>query len=167
MTRFIAYGIIFLIRGKGTKMVILASILVAIIVVGLIFSIYFLGAYVVFHFMPHLTDKIGGTVVDKKHKRDVVIRTRRGPDIKVDHVTKGVYEYKVGEKYYYKKYTHWYTTFNQAPYMIPIIYIKRFPKISYVNLDTAIGDLSYLIWGLFAFGGLVIIPFVLALALFF
>ena len=51
--------------------------------------------------------------------------------------------------------------------MIPIIYIKRFPKISYVNLDTAIGDLSYLIWGLFAFGGLVIIPFVLALALFF
>ena len=50
---------------------------------------------------------------------------------------------------------------------IPVIYIKRFPKISYVNLDTAIGDLSYLIWGLFAFGGLVIIPFVLALALFF
>ena len=56
--------------------------------------------------MPHLTDKTGATVVKKKHKRDVVIRTRRGPDIKVDHVTKGVYEYKVGEKYYYKKYTH-------------------------------------------------------------
>ena len=148
-------------------MIILTSILVIVTVIGMIISGYSLGAYVVFHFMPHLTDKTGATVVAKKHKRDVVIRTRRGPDIKVDHVTKGMYEYKVGEKYYYKKYTHYYTTFKQAPYMIPIIYIKRFPKISYVNLDTSLGDISYLIWGLFAFCGLVIIPFVLAFALLF
>ena len=146
---------------------VLVSILVLTAVIGLILSGYFLSAYVVFHFMPHLTDKTGATVVKKKHKRDVVIRTRRGPDIKVDHVTKGVYEYKVGEKYYYKKYTHWYTTFNQAPYMIPVIYIKRFPKMSYIDSITDVGELSYLIWGLFAFVVLVIIPLILTLAIFF
>ena len=47
---------------------VLVSILVLIAVIGLILSGYLLGAYVVFHFMPHLTDKTGATVVAKSIK---------------------------------------------------------------------------------------------------
>ena len=141
-------------------------ILVSITIIGLIISGYLFCTYIIFHFMPHLTDKIGATVVYKKHKKDVVIRSRRRKTV-VDHVTKGIYEYKVGEKYYYKRYTHYFTTYNQTPYMVPIVYLKKFPKISYVNSDTSLGDLYFMIWGMVAFCTMVIMPTYLIWVIFF
>lgn len=140
--------------------------LILIMIVSLIISGFLFGAYIIFKFKPHLTEKTGATVVYKRHKEDVVIR-RRTRETKIDHVTKGIYEYKVGEKYYYKKHTHLFTTFNQAPYMIPIVYIKRFPKISYVNLGGALGDLYYLMGGMVVFCVGVIMPFFLMWSIFF
>ncbi len=89
--------------------------LVLIIIAFLIASVFLLGTYIIFHFCPHLTEKTGATVVYKKHKKDVkIIISRSAYESNIDHVTKGIYEYKVGEKYYYKK-TH---------FIIPLI-IKR------------------------------------------
>ena len=103
--------------------------------------------YIIFEKFPQFTEKTGATLRERKHKKDVVIHSRRGPDIHIDHLVKAVYTYRVGEKHYVKRYTHLYCTFNQTPKSVPIVYIRKFPMISYVNTLESTTTFNYLIAG--------------------
>lgn len=120
--------------------------------------------YIIFEKFPQLTEKTGATLRERKHKKDVVIHVRRGPDMHIDHLVKAVYTYRVGEKHYVKRYTHLHCTFNQTPKSIPIVYLKKFPKISYVKTLESTSELSYLIAGMLnVFWGVLILGLVILL----
>ena len=105
---------------------------------GALFTIY-----VIFEHSPQLTGRTGSTLVETKHKSKKTF-WGRGSHVTVKDVTLGYYTYKVNGKTYRKKSTEYFTKPKQMPYSIPIVYLKCFPRISYVN-DHGIGTLAYLI----------------------
>ena len=116
-------------------------------------STVLLASYLIFQKFPHLTGKIGATLKDTRHKKNVTYRTRR-EKLFVKDVTHALYAYTVNGKVYPVKMTHLFCTKNQAPYMIPIVYIKKFPRIRYINLPETLGELLHLIYGIiFGFFG--------------
>ena len=118
--------------------------------------------YIIFEKFPQFTEKTGATLRERKHKKDVVIHSRRGPDIHIDHLVKAVYTYRVGEKHYVKRYTHLHCTFNQTPKSIPVVYIKKFPRISYANTFDSTTVLKYFIAGVLnIFWGILILGIVI------
>lgn len=132
------------------------AFLIIVLIVSLIctaVSAVLLSSYLIFKKFPRLTGKIGATLKDTRHKKNVTYHTRR-EKIFVKDVTRALYAYTVNGKVYPVKMTHLFCTKNQAPYMIPIVYIKKFPRIRYVNLPEAIGEIQYLIYGIiFGFSG--------------
>ena len=115
--------------------------------------------YIIFEKFPQFTEKTGATLRERKHKKDAFIWLL-GEHI--DHLVKAVYTYKVGEKYYVKRYTYFFYTFNQTPKSIPVVYIKKFPRISYANTFDSTTVLKYFIAGVLnIFWGILILGIVI------
>jgi hypothetical protein len=125
----------------------LKILLTVISVICLFISIINLSAYTIFERFPHLTAKIGATLQDTIHKKNVRLRTKNSSFF-VKDLTKGLYVYYVNGKYYKVKETHLFCTEKQAPYMIPIVYIKRFPRLRYINTIGSFSKTEFLINGL-------------------
>ena len=121
-----------------SKTFILLLGILLLIVSGALFAVY-----IIFEHYPHLTKKTGSTLVKTKYKEKKTFWGNHTHFTAKD-VTKGYYTYKVNEKTYGKKSTQVFTKPKQMPYSIPIVYLKRFPRISYAN-DYGIGTLAYLI----------------------
>ena len=105
---------------------------------GALFAIY-----IIFERSPRLTGRTGSTLVETRYKAKKTF-WGKGSHVTAKDVTLGYYTYKVNGKTYRKKNTEYFTKPKQMPYSIPIVYLKRFPRISYVN-DHGIGTLAYLI----------------------
>ena len=110
----------------------------------LVLSGALLAVYIIFTRYPHLTGKTGSTLVSTKHRDKETVFGQLGSRFTVRDITTGFYTYKVGDRTYKKKNKQYFTKPKQMPYSIPIVYLKRFPRISYVN-DSGIGALAYLI----------------------
>ena len=132
------------------------AFLIIVLVISLIciaVSCVLVASYLVFQKYPQLTGKIGATLKDTRYKKNVTYHAR-GKKLFVKDVTHALYAYSVNGKVYPVKMTHFFCTKNQAPYMIPIVYIKKFPRIRYVNLPESFGEILHLIYGIiFGFTG--------------
>ena len=131
--------------------------LITVLIIALIciaVSAVLVASYLIFQKFPQLTGKIGATLKDTKHKKNVTYHTRR-EKLFVKDVTHALYAYTLNGKVYRVKMTHLFCTKNQAPYMIPIVYIKKFPRIRYINLPETLGNVLHLIYGIiFGFTGI-------------
>ena len=88
------------------------------------------------------SDRIGkstGLLRRTKYEKDVAVYGRRsftGPVTVtfLKHRSRSVYEYTVNGKTYWIRYEE-YVTSRQMPWCVPVVYLKRFPKIAYVNTE--------------------------------
>lgn len=106
-----------------------------------------LAAFIAFENFRGSTGKISAFLIDSTQKNNVNLKVRRGKSIFVKNLTDSRYQYKVGNKIYRFKNTNYFCTKNQTPKIISIVYIKRFPKIFYIDEIDSVGDLNYLIYG--------------------
>lgn len=96
------------------------------------------------HIFEHRKDLLGRTGASLRktdYKKNVPVYGKnhpRGPlrvVMIIKHVSKSVYEYTVNGKKYKIRYTE-YVRGREMPYMVTVIYLKRLPKIAYVDTDT-------------------------------
>lgn len=89
-------------------------------------------------------DRVGtapGQLRGTKYKRDVPVYEKRSPDgpwhisMIIRHWSRGIYEYRVGEKTYRVRYLN-FVRRREMPYLVTVAYLKRFPRISYVRTET-------------------------------
>lgn len=106
----------------------------------LISGLYF-AAYFIFEKLPHKTGKALGKLYSKKYKKDVDVWTGFGKSdgpprvaFTIKHLTKAKYLYSVNDKLYLCALEFW-----KKPHKIPnsswVIYLKAFPRISYLDND--------------------------------
>ncbi len=106
----------------------------------LISGLYF-GAYLIFEKLPHETDRALGKLCNRKYKKDVAVWTGLqkydGPPriaFTIKHLTKSKYLYSVNNKLYICVFNFW-----RKPHKVPnnswVIYLKKFPRISYLDND--------------------------------
>ncbi len=107
----------------------------------LMISSLYLGAYLIFEKFPHKTGKTLGTLYSRKYKKDVAVWTGFGkcdgpPRVAftIKHLTKTKYIYGVNNKQYLCVFDFW-----RKPHKVPnscwVIYLKAFPRISYLDHD--------------------------------
>lgn len=131
-------------------------------VLFLISAVFFaIGA--VFTRFPGKTDRAPGRLVKYKYKKDVPVyekKYRGAPGRRagtIHHLTMARYVYTVNGRVYRAK-----CSFMFRPKHVPdnpwIVYLKRFPRISYVKTDDGLGANAFLAKGLlFALLGLLLI----------
>ncbi len=106
----------------------------------LISGLYF-GAYLIFEKLPHKTGRTLGKLCCNKYKKDVAVWTGLGrydgpPRVAftIKHLTKTKYLYSVNNKFYLCVFDFW-----RKPHKVPnsswVIYLKAFPRISYLDDD--------------------------------
>ncbi|MBQ9805711.1 MAG: hypothetical protein IJW49_04300 [Clostridia bacterium] len=106
----------------------------------LISGLYF-GAYLIFEKLPHKTDRTLGKLCDKKYKKDVAVWTGFGKSdgpprvaFTIKHLTKSKYLYCVNNNFYLCVFDFWRKP-NKIPNNSWVIYLKAFPRISYLDND--------------------------------
>ena len=106
----------------------------------LITGLYF-GAYLIFEKLPHKTGKVLGKLCNRKYKKDVAVWAGLGKNdgpprvaFTIKHLTKSKYLYSVNNKLYLCVFDFW-----RKPHKVPnsswVIYLKSFPRISYLDND--------------------------------
>jgi len=116
------------------KIVIIVLGIFLLMISGVLFYISF-----IFEHRPQKTGKTGGFLQKTKHKKDVTIYikddngTIRTKFFK--HLTKGVYKYSVGGKDYKIRDNFFIGTSRQMQKIVPVIYLKKFPRISYIETE--------------------------------
>ena len=106
----------------------------------MISGLYFC-AYLIFEKLPHKTGRTLGKLCGSKYKKDVAVWTGFGkydgpPRVAftIKHLTKSKYLYNVNNKLYLCVFDFW-----RKPHKIPnnawVIYLKAFPRISYLDND--------------------------------
>lgn len=117
---------------------------ICILILGgvlLLISGLYLGAYLIFEKLPHKTERALGKLCGSKYKKDVAVWTGfkkwDGPPrvaFIIKHLTKTKYIYSVNNKLYFC-----FFNFLKKPHKIPnsawVIYLKAFPRISYLDND--------------------------------
>ncbi len=107
----------------------------------LLISGLYLGAYFIFEKLPHKTDRALGKLCGRKYKKDVAVWTGFGKSdgppriaFTIKHLTKSKYIYIANNKLYLCIFDFW-----RKPRKIPdsswVIYLKAFPRISYLDDD--------------------------------
>ena len=106
----------------------------------LISGLYF-GAYLIFEKLPHKTGRTLGKLCGSKYKKDVAVWTGLGkydgpPRVAftIKHLTKTKYLYSVNNKLYFCVFDFW-TKPHKIPNSAWVIYLKAFPRISYLDND--------------------------------
>lgn len=106
----------------------------------LISGLYFI-VYLIFEKFPHRTDRTLGKLYGSKYKKDVNVWAGLGKDdgpprvlFTIKHLTKTKYVYNVNNKLYFCA-----LEFFRKPHQIPsnswVVYLKAFPRISYLDND--------------------------------
>jgi len=106
----------------------------------LISGLYF-GAYLIFEKLPYKTGRALGKLCGRKYKKDVAVWAGLGkydgpPRVAftIKHLTKSKYLYSVNNKLYLCVFDFW-----RKPHKVPnnswVIYLKSFPRISYLDND--------------------------------
>ena len=101
----------------------------------------YLGAYFIFEKLPQKTGKTLGKLWDRKYKKDVDVWAGLGrldgpPGVvfTIKHLTKTKYLYVANNKQYLCVFDFW-----RKPHKVPndawVIYLKAFPRISYLKHD--------------------------------
>ena len=91
--------------------------------------------YIVFEYKKDKLEKATAYLRQMKYKKNVPVYGRNFRlEMIIKHWSKSVYEYKVNDKEYKIRY-HQFVTPRQMPYVVPILYFKKFPKIAYVNTN--------------------------------
>ena len=108
-------------------------------------------AYWIFEKFPNKTERALGKLYSHNHKKDVAVWSGLGkfdgpPKVafNLKHLTKTKYMYRVNNSQYLCSYHFW-----QKPHKIPndawVIYLKAFPRISYLHHeDNCIGSFDFL-----------------------
>jgi hypothetical protein len=119
-------------------------------IVLLLISGLYLGVYLIFEKLPHKTGRTLGKLHGSKHKKDVAVWTgfgkHDGPPrvaFTIKHLTKTKYAYSVNNKLYLCVFD-----FQRKPHKLPnsswVIYLKAFPRISYLDNDeNCIGSFTF------------------------
>ena len=118
-----------------------------LIIIGLLFfalGLVLVGIYLIFARFSKLTNKTFATLKHSEHLKNVHLRHSSKP---VQNYTKCIYLYTVNNRTY-KKRTEFHRTPGQVPFKIPTVYIKFFPRISYLDHSYDLGPVLYLICGI-------------------
>lgn len=102
---------------------------------------------IIFDFVKRLTGRTRGTLVHTKHKRNVTLYSRYGGETFIPHLTFARYFYTVGQRSYSVR-DFYIGTPRQTPFYVSVLYIKHFPRFSYVRGDTPLGMIRFGIRGL-------------------
>ena len=106
----------------------------------LISGFYFI-VYLIFEKSPHKTGRTLGKLYSSKYKKDVAVWAGLGKNdgpprvaFTIKHLTKSKYLYSVNNKLYLCVFDFW-----RKPHKVPnsswVIYLKSFPRISYLDND--------------------------------
>lgn len=107
---------------------------------GLFFRVQF-----TFSCRPKSTAKTGAVLREATHKKNVTVHSRRGSML-IKNLTKARYIYTVnGVEYGIRGEFH--ATKRQTPKFVPVVYIKRFPRFSYMDEPVSFSDIRYGLWG--------------------
>ena len=82
---------------------------------------------------PHLTAKTGAWREDTLHKKNTRIWFGVSDSKFVKDTTIAWYRYEVNGCSYYFKLKHLFSKPSETSYMVPVVYIKRFPRVHMVN----------------------------------
>ena len=132
------------------------TVCVAIGGVSLIASLLLFILHLIFEHKPENLGKSRGFIKSTKQKNNVPVYERSSPKAPrrltmiIKNLSKSVYEYEVNGKKYRVKYTEPVKA-SQMPLAATVVYLKHFPRISYVKTDTNSHN-----FGIYAFAALVI-----------
>ena len=132
------------------------TVCVAIGGVSLIASLLLFILHLIFEHKPEKLGKSRGFIKSTKQKNNVPVYERSSPkaprrlSMIVKKLSRSVYEYEVNGKKYRVKYTEPVKA-SQMPLAATVVYLKHFPRISYVKTDTNSHN-----FGIYAFAALVI-----------
>jgi len=121
-------------------MYVIGIILIILGIISFVFSILSVVFYIILESRTALTAKTGGTKREVKYKKDVPVYSCRGRTLVfyvamiIKHQSTGKYEYKVDGRRYSIKHTE-FARKKEMPWMVAVIYIKRFPFIACTEND--------------------------------
>ena len=137
-------------------MLVFITVCFAIGGVSLIASLLLFILHLIFEHKPENLGKSRGFIKSTKQKNNVPVYERSSPKAPrrltmiIKNLSKSVYEYEVNGKKYRVKYTEPVKA-SQMPLAATVVYLKHFPRISYVKTDTSSHN-----FGIYAFAALVI-----------
>ncbi len=137
-------------------MLILATVCFAVSGFSLIISLLFLILHLIFEHKSESLGKSRGFIKNTKQKNNVPVYERRSPKAPrhltmiIKNLSKSIYEYEVNERKYRVKYTEAVKA-SQMPLTVWVVYLKLFPRISYVETDTNSHN-----FGIYAFAALMV-----------
>lgn len=114
----------------------------------LLSTAFFTVSIILNHFSMQ-TGRTRAVVKNQKHRKNVALYMQRfykAPPTRVGtikHLTRGTYEYTVGQKTYTIR-ENFIGTPRQAPIFITVVYLKKFPGIAYISGETSLSNLRYL-----------------------
>ena len=132
------------------------TVCVAIGGVSLIASLLLFILHLIFEHKPENLGKSRGFIKSTKQKNNVPVYERSSPKAPrrltmiIKNLSKSVYEYEVNGKKYRVKYTEPVKA-SQMPLAATVVYLKHFPRISYVKTDTNSHN-----FGIYAFAALML-----------
>ena len=122
-------------------MLVFITVCFAIGGVSLIASLLLFILHLIFEHKPENLGKSRGFIKSTKQKNNVPVYERSSPKAPrrltmiIKNLSKSVYEYEVNGRKYRVKYTEL-TSASQMPLSVQVIYLKCFPRISYVETNT-------------------------------
>ena len=111
--------------------------------------------HLVFEHKPENLGKSRGFIKSTRQKNNVPVSERSSPKAPrrltmiIKNLSKSVYEYEVNGRKYRVRYTDPVKA-SQMPITATVVYLKRFPRISYVETDTNSHN-----FGIYAFAALI------------
>lgn len=121
---------------------------------SLITSALFFILRLIFEHKPERLGKSRGFLKSAKQKNNVPVYERSSPNAPrhlamiIKNLSKSVYEYEVNGRKYRVRYTEPVKA-SQMPITVSVVYLKSFPRISYVETDTNSHN-----FGIYAFAAL-------------
>lgn len=137
-------------------MLILAIACFAVGGLSLVTSLLFLILHLIFEHKPEWLGKSRGFIKNTKQKNNVPVYKKSSPKAPrhtamiIKSLSKSVYEYDVSGRKYRVRYTEPVKA-SQMPLTVWVVYMKLFPRISYVETDTNSHN-----FGIYAFAALMI-----------
>ena len=137
-------------------MLVFITVCFAIGGVSLIASLLLFILHLIFEHKPEKLGKSRGFLKSTKQKNNVPVYERSSPKAPrhlamiIKNRSRSVYEYEVNGRKYRVKYTEPVKA-SQMPITATVVYLKRFPRISYVETDTNSHN-----FGIYAFAALML-----------
>ena len=137
-------------------MFILSTVCFAAGGLSLIASLLLFVLHLIFEHKPEKLGKSQGFIKNTKQKNNVPVYEKSSPKAprhtarRIKSLSKSVYEYDVSGRKYRVRYTEPVKA-SQMPLTVQVVYLKLFPRISYVETDTNSHN-----FGIYAFAALML-----------